>query len=160
MNVYSGKNPYGLNQYIPKLESLRIEISLLNYGIKNDGSLKNIMNVIQNNINTYDILAGNTSINNNNVPILHYIHDHQPDFFDNVYMKDDGKFPYLHPGIPFIGTLMKGNENFYTVGFSNGSKKWVEYNARTLRNDIPYFYPNNSMFEELYGLGFQYLITK
>ena len=116
------------------------------------------MNIIKNNINTNDILAGNTETNNNNSTILNYINKHQADFFDNIYIKNNGKYPYLHPGIPYSDTLMKGNEYFYTVGYKNGSKKWIEYNARTLRNNLPYFYPNNNILEELYGTNFEQFI--
>lgn len=157
MVVYSGKNPYALNEYIPKLESLRIEISLLNYAIKHDGSLTDIMHVIKNNINTSDILSGNIRNNNNSAAIIKYIDQNQEEFFDYVYITDS-KFPYLDPGVPYTGTLMKGTEWFYTVGYKNGVKRWTEYNSRVLRDNFRFFYPNDNMLEELYGKGFEKFI--
>jgi hypothetical protein len=153
----SGKNAFGYNEYIPRLESLRIEICLLNYAINHSGSLTNIMHVIKNNINTNDILAGDIFINNHNSMIIGYIDKHIKDFFDYLYLSDN-ELPYLHPGIPYTDTLMMGNNAFYIVVYNNGVKKWKEYDARMLRNDLIFFYPNDIILEGLYGKNFKSMI--
>lgn len=174
MIVYSGKNPYGFVEYQPKLDSVRIEISLLNYGIKHGGSVKNITHLLKN-INTNDILTGdveikfdkNVSFNKKNVPILNYINDHQAEFFDNIYIKYHKKYPYLHPGVPYKYTLMKGVDDFYIVDYNNGNKKWIPYDWRKwipydwrkLSNDeLTFFYPNNYILMDLYGRDFEKII--
>jgi len=147
LKVYINKKASMWANYKDRIESIIIEIQLINYCI-NYGSLKKIIKYISGNINTADILSGNISINKNNAKILKFIAEHKIDFMDNLFLSNSHEFPRLDPRIPQLGTVMESDEGYFINRENNGIRSWTPYDPTC---ELSYNYLDDSFLSAIYG---------
>uniref|UniRef100_A0A6C0C930 Uncharacterized protein n=1 Tax=viral metagenome TaxID=1070528 RepID=A0A6C0C930_9ZZZZ len=147
LKLYIIKEASGWKDYRERMRSLNIEIHLLNYCL-NHGSLEKIVKHLSENINTVDILAGDIFINKNSVKVMKYINAHKKDFADHLFLSKSGKLPRLDPNIPYLNTVMQGNDGYFINQEKNGKRKWIPFNSY---DNLSYNYLDDDFLSSIYG---------
>jgi hypothetical protein len=148
LKLYINREASGWKDYKSRVESVIIEIHLINYCL-NHGSLEKIVKHLSENINTADILAGDIFINKNSVKVMKYIRAHKKDFADKLFMLSSSKLPQLDPNIPYLNTVMKSNDGHFFINkeAKKGKRTWVSYNSY---NDLSYNYLDDNFLASIY----------